>query len=506
MRTLRILAVIGVVLAALAVVLIAATGFWLNLAARHPPVADVPVPHVLRNDPPLPRPHRARGRFHVAQVGDRARIVDSDGRVVVLRGANIGLPGDPAPHNAMGQTPSVHVATLRALGFNALRIPVSWQSLETDEGGLDLARFYELKAILNAARAHDMVVILATHHAGVPSEPGAVGLPQRTRRDGLTTPAFEPGPSGLYNEVRRIPLRLRWWADFLQGLWTYDHRSLQDHLIDVWVRVMPLFRGHPALLGVTPIHAPLCFPRLFGTAFSPGTGDCPAAVADFYARFMTAIRAMDGDVMGILEPPVSGSPWGAGRRVSGWTPPDLSGIAVGWNAPDRVRDVPTSDVSRTLADSGDVPVLFVEPGFDHPTLTAGSGPTDQQVTRWLDLLDAGQASGFLWVPDPAQPPAGIVAAHSRPYPLRIAGIPEAWAFHKGVFTLRYHASDATNFTRVFVPPSAFGPDATWDDLEVTISDGTWSIDPRDKNVLVWKADASVSSHRLQVRPRPNPVP
>ena len=48
-------------------------------------------------------------------------------------------------------------------------------------------------------------------------------------------------------------------------------------------------------------------------------------------------------------------------------------------------------------------------------------------------------------------------------------------------------------TMVYIPPSAFGPDVTWENLNVTVTAGTYKTHARNPNML------GLSSQRPRVR-------
>ncbi len=501
MRALRITATALGILLGLAALVALSVGFWLNLASRSRPGPDAPVALAQRQSTAAPRPPKSRPRFQVARIGDRPQIVDDKGRVVVLRGVSVGLPGDPSPHLPLGDSPHDTLESLRGIGVNAVRIPVSWDSLEPTEGGVDGVRVRHLIDILNAARGLDMLVVLAAHQDGVPGDLGLGGLPARSLRGGPIN--LEAAPLGTaYDALRQLPHRIRWWANFLDADWTWDDRALQDHLIDSWATLGTLLRSHPALVGVSPIHSPECFPGLFGTVFDPAKTPCGEAVADFQSRFFKAFRAYDPDVIAFLEPPVSGIPWLSGPGDIDWTPPAIDNAAIAWVQGQDDRSLRQSAESLVAgathrAKAAGMPLVIAEAGADRPS-QSDRGPLPSPLPL-VEALDAAGDSGFFWLSDPDSPPAELVQALNRPCPIRIAGIPQEWAFGEDGFVLRFRQGDAQGPTRVRIPPVAFADGATWDDLDVLVSDGQWNHEARDRDVLSWQTDPATSEHILVVR-------
>lgn len=501
MRILRTIGVVIGIAAAVAGVIALAAAFWLHLAANARPEPDVRAPLARRTARPMPRPPNSQPRFRVRETGDRHHIVDSEGRVVILRGVTLGAPGDPAPHLPLGDVPRHALSRLRDIGVNTVRVPVSWDSLETDNGGIDGQRVRKLIDILVAARGLDMNVVLAGSHEGVPGGLGAGGLPDRSLRGGPLE--LEPGPFGAgYDTLRQLPHRIRWWADFRDARWTWDDRALQDHLIDSWVHLAALLHTPPALVGVSPIRRPECFPGWFGVLFDPASGPCCPAIADFQGRFFTALRTADADAIAVLEPPVSGIPWRPGTTGIDWSPPEIPNAASTWSPPKDPKDMdrPPAEMlaeAASQAASDGRAFVFLDDGEPEPSSRVF--PATSSPGAWIEALDAANASGFFRLADIENPPEDLVRALNRPCPLRIAGIPVAWTFGKGEFSLQFLEGDATGATRVRVPPTAFVGGATWDDLDVLISDGRWSREARDENVIAWQTDASTEQHVLVVR-------
>jgi hypothetical protein len=502
MRILRIVSLAVGIPLALAGVIVLAAAFWLHLAASARPEPDTRVPLAVRAPRALPRPPKAVPRFRVQRLGDQHHIVDVDGRTAIFRGVTVGSPGDPPPHQPLGKVPRNALARLRDIGVNTVRIPVSWDSLETDDGGIDGARVRHLIDILRAARGLDMNVLLAADHVGIPGGLGARGLPDRSLRGGPLD--LEPGSLGTtYDTLRQLPHRIRWWADFLDARWTWDDRALQDHLIDAWVQVASLLRADPALVGVSPLRRPECYPGLFGVLFNPARTSCGHAVADFQQRFFTALRTADPDAVAFLEPPASGIPWCPKTSGIDWTAPGIPGTSLLWTPPRAPgpRRLPPAEllsdaVSRaTIADHA---LVFLD---EHGIDASGQddAPEAPSLEAWAEAMDATAVSGFFRLDDIENPPQDLIRALNRPTPLRIAGVPVAWSFKQDEFSLQFRQGEAAGTTRVRIPPAAFADGATWDDLDILVSDGRWAREVRDDNVIAWQTDSARDEHVLVVR-------
>lgn len=103
-------------------------------------------------------------RLQVATVGDRTIFVDTEGREVLLRGANLNALGDY--HQADPDLPPVQPPTdadwdgMAAAGFDVARLLVSWSALEPERGQIDeeyLRRIHEAVDAAAARRIHTVI-------------------------------------------------------------------------------------------------------------------------------------------------------------------------------------------------------------------------------------------------------------------------------------------------------------------------------------------------------------
>ena len=117
-----------------------------------------------------------------ATRGTNARILDDQGRQVLLRGVNVNSLGDYFQANPQ-YTTTVAVtdadwATMAAHGFDVVRLLVSWSRLEPTKGHLDPAYLAKIQAAVDAAARHGIYSVIDMHQDAwgkyVASPPGVV--------------------------------------------------------------------------------------------------------------------------------------------------------------------------------------------------------------------------------------------------------------------------------------------------------------------------------------------
>ena len=238
-----------------------------------------------------PRPHDGPVlRLH-ATHGAKAAIRDRRGAQVLLRGVNVNQLGEY--FQARPDLPPTVPLTERdfrdiaRLGFNSVRLLVSWSRLEPTPGAYDTAYVGRIRQAVRWAAAHDLYVVLDMHQDayGV-----AVDTPQGvTCPDGTTpnngwdgAPAWATITDGASTcrpgERELAPAVMHAWQHF----WD-DTDGIQTHLVDTWGRLARDFAKTRNVAGFDLLNEPG-----FGLEPDPnGTTD----LGGFYGRAIRAIRA-----------------------------------------------------------------------------------------------------------------------------------------------------------------------------------------------------------------------
>ena len=125
--------------------------------------------------------------LHAVRGAD-ARVLDSEGRQVLLRGVNLNSLGDyDQPNPAYPQIIPVtdaDWARMRANGFDVVRLLVHWSLLEPTRGTVDQGYLQRIHAAVDAAAAHGIYSVIDMHQDALGS---------RSRRRPTST--ARPGPS-----------------------------------------------------------------------------------------------------------------------------------------------------------------------------------------------------------------------------------------------------------------------------------------------------------------------
>ena len=246
--------------------------------------------------------------LHVAHpAGGAPYIADDQGRMVLLHGA---IPasllefGTFAPNSfaTTGYTqgncpPSVRdgrypplceadIAAMAAIGFNSIRLPLSWSLLEPERGRFDSAYLDRIAQVVDWARAQHMYVIVDMHQNAYSHYVGSgenvnlgynSGAPQwATFTDGIPSRVF-----GSNREVNPAVLEAN------SNFW-YDRAGIQDEYIAALAFVTKRFRDDPVVAGYGVYNEPW-----LGWNLPPGFEDL--LLFPFYRRAIDALTgARDG--------------------------------------------------------------------------------------------------------------------------------------------------------------------------------------------------------------------
>ncbi len=178
-------------------------------------------------------------------------ILDSAGRVVLLRGMNVtGLL--EAKDMKPGPVPTAQdFAEMAADGFDVMRLPINWSRIEPRPGQLSASYLDQIKRVVALAAAHGIYTVLDMHNIdwsiyyagdGAPSWATAGGLPRSFPLGSPWNRHLAPGVLASYGIF---------WANL--GGWQAD-------VTEVWSYVARAFRDDSAVVGFDLWNEPHPFP------------------------------------------------------------------------------------------------------------------------------------------------------------------------------------------------------------------------------------------------------
>jgi hypothetical protein len=197
-------------------------------------------------------------------------IVDGAGKAVLLRGVN--YPGYECAH-PRGHRESDY-ASFAQMGFNVVRLPISWANLEYYKGRFD-SNFliWYVDFDVRWAKKYGLYVVLDMHQWQWSSNFGGCGAPD------WSVAKYSPDELGMRKAVSDF------WAD----------PSLQDHLAMVWKNIAGYYANEPAIAGYDLLNEPWMY-----TSIIPELN--ATHIDSFYIKVTQAIRAVDPNHIIFLEP------------------------------------------------------------------------------------------------------------------------------------------------------------------------------------------------------------
>jgi hypothetical protein len=437
---------------------------------------------------------------------------DAKGRVVLLRGVNVVSPEGTPPEQQ--RVPGEdELAFLAGLGFNFVRLPVAWASVEPRPGLHDLAFLRDrVDPMLRAASDHGMQVMLALHQVRWSScFLGGRGAPPWTcaGADVTREPHRGWGALDALAELRAARAQCGFYRDAKAP----DGAPLRTHYAGAWSALAHYYDQDRRIFAFDLLNEP-----------SPGNCFPPDEFAKhvlprFYAELRDRVRQARAPQAIAYQPAVArgeamlGAPGSPGERSI--FAPHLFGQTFG--APTDPAGVPLPlDASYTRAqDLARVvggPMVVGEIGADAPPEGAYRPATREFLAASLDELDRRLASGAIWafVPQGAIPPPGgpgigneaDADVLARPFARRIAGIPLEMRFDSVGDTFHLHFEDDADVrppdpTEIFVPAKRRYPRG----FRVEVGDGArWTFDEHNQRVLVYRGPGR--THEVTIRPAP----
>ncbi len=331
--------------------------------------------------------------FPGAPLGVRCgALVDRDGRTVLLHGMNARVAGvfdvtfddGRAPLEPIPAFNADDARRLRAIGFNALRLPINWSAIEPKDGGFDDAYLDRVAAVVEACNTAGLYVLLDLHQDAWSKEIG---------EDGAPLWAITPAPTTLLGgpladlEARRLSKQViaafeTFFGDSADGL------RLRDRYAKMAAHVATRFANDATVVGLELFNEPIAI---------------DATLPNVYAPMIAAVRAAAPTKLIFFEPSstrnvLDKSPLGAGSLGPGTVyAPHVYTLAFAGD--DTARNNVTKEglrssnaSAREEAESYAAPLAITEFGFDPRQ------PSFARYVRWqLELQDEVHASSFYWV-------------------------------------------------------------------------------------------------------------
>ena len=438
---------------------------------------------------------------------------DAKQRVVILRGVDLSTlerrrepEGTRAPRDE-------DFAWLSSLGFNLIRLPIAWASVEPQPSVYDHGFMHDqVDPLLRLASDYGMQVVLAVHQVRWSRcIPGGSGAPAWTCADAkAAAPSEQPGwgQPGALAELRAARAACGFFRDALAP----DHRKLREHYVDLWRNLARYYEQDKRIVGFDLLNEPNpsnCFPPLRFTA---------DVLTPLYAELRQAVREQGAPQALVYQPAVSrgsallGAPEAVGPGAV--FAPHLFTQTFGApreGALDAGTLATAYQRAQLLAAALGGPALIGEIGADAPADGTFRPATPEFLAASFDELDRRLIGGAVWafVPHGDDPGAagglGIngddVAVLARPYARRIAGLPLEMGFDSAsrTFTFSFRDDPAAkphDPSEIFLPAKLTYPEGFA--VEVTAGD-RWTFDEQNQRLLLYRGAAAQHSLRVTAR-------
>lgn len=436
----------------------------------------------------------------------RKYVTDSEGRALILHGANVSSAAKSTPDHLPYQTEAdIERMGYGDWGMNLSRFILQWQQVEPEPGVYDDAYLDAVAERVQWFADNGIWVVLDMHQDIYGPAVGGNGAPAwATRTDGI--------PS--------LPIGGPWWLQYLQPRVNraFDHfwfdADLREHYVAMWRHVAQRFASTPNVLGYDLMNEP--YPGSRQSGFERDT--LPA----MYRDVIDGIREVDTDKWIWVEPRSFG--------VNQGLPSDLPKIEDPRDGEARIVYFPhlyTPEIDLAGKYTGDTTFFDIwatnrtheQERLDAPMLIGEFGLSWGMpgAREWLrEALKVSDEIGGGWAywsfetdsgPDNwgLISPTGEETPHvnelSRTYARAVAGYPESMQLDPDTNTYRitFKETGVTAPTEIFVPAARHYPDG----FRVTSSDpdGAWtqSWDP-DRQIVTVTSDPSQPSHTITVEP------
>lgn len=453
----------------------------------------------------------AAGRARVALEVREDGLYDAAGRLVNLRGVNVAnncksppfLPFEPGEGHWWDQ--------LREWGFNLVRFLVVWEAIEPGKGVYDEAYLDKVEALIDEAAERGIYVFVDMHQDMFGRSLKGDGAPGWAVTEAGVDPADNNGFGGQFwglSYILSTDLRKCFTA-----FWTSRGKAdgLQEHYRGAFVKLAGRLADNPYVLG-------------YDMHNEPSSGNIDNYAGDFennhlkpfYEDLIRAIREVDPDAIGFVEPNVLDMYW---SRLTPFSP-GLGRMVYAPHMYDNITEMlgflvyddfyllkAVHAMQKGKAGELGMPLLVGE--FGAPSHIQPAGARDTVVDNMYRVLEGGFTSSTLWnytvrgadgysIIDGSGNPAGIESA-VRPYARKLAGTPVSQSFDRTsrTYTLEFTGGSPANPTVIHVPASVQYPRG----FRASVSDGSYSF-RKSTGELVYRCGRRAGPHRLVITPAP----
>jgi hypothetical protein len=332
--------------------------------------------------------------FEGAPIGVRCgALVDREGRTVLLHGVNARAQGvfdvsfddGRLPNEEIPPFLSEDARRIRALGFNALRLPINWSAIEPYENaGFSSAYIDRIATIVRICRTVGVGVLLDIHQDAYSKEIGEDGAPLWA----IVPPPVQKlgGPMHDLAARRESKQVADAFATFFGA--SDEGARLRARFTAMAAYVMKRFAADEGVIGLEIFNEPI-------------TSD--ASLVPFHKEVLAAVRAVAPKKLVLFEPNAvrnitDKAPIGSGAIGPGtaYAPHVYSFVFTG-SAESRAAITkeqlrPSNESARAEAEGFEAPLVITEWGY------GPAEPNFASYVRWQqELQDEQRASAFYWL-------------------------------------------------------------------------------------------------------------
>jgi endoglycosylceramidase len=215
------------------------------------------------------------------------RLVDGQGRAVVLHGVNVVYklaPYEPDFTRADAQR-------VRGWGMNAIRLGVSWRALEPARGTIDAGYVARVRRLVRLAGAEGLWVLVDMHQDLWAERFGGNGAPDWATLDDAQPFVASPFPYGYLQ-----PAVGRSFASF----WT-NRDAIRSEYVRAYAALAKVLAPEPAVVGYDAFNEPVCELTVAPCGVPPQPAAAAAYLEPFYRELVPALRSADPDTATFYE-------------------------------------------------------------------------------------------------------------------------------------------------------------------------------------------------------------